>query len=524
MEKVNKFIAMKDNFLKFALSPAGIAMFEHGLVTVLMMLNYIILLRYFGLDVIGLWLILSAVINYSYVGDIWSKGLLSFMGEARGSGKAEDAATFASTAIVTGAIGFLILMSITGAVIYFCADFFMTSDQLQTVENNVFLMVAAFWLMASSNGYHQAFIGFGLPWLSAIQRVGGTLIFLISIIVLPLNYNLEAILKVQFIQGLSMVTFGTLVYFGWLTKGMKYHLWSKRKLKQLFNFGAKLLVIGAVQSSLEPMIKFMVSFFFGLPTVAILELALRFVQGIRGLILSIGQVVVTYFASTSASSEQDDAKVSQISKNFFDTTALIVIGSNAAFTILFIVAPLISAIFLGAGTEKETTGIFTIFLMIFGLAWLINTYATSGYYLLVSLRHSKPLFYYETLRSVLVGVLGFLSGLLGGNFGFLIAVLCAFIIASIYLLNLSSKTIDLSLAQVIKIIIDQTSSTFIPLCFSLGIIIAWKYNNLIWINYGYNVVYFNAVYFVIGPLISIALLVKFGQLNHFVSIIKTLKP
>ena len=80
---MNKFIAMKDHFLKFVLSPAGIAMFEHGVVTVLMMLNYIILLRYFGLDVIGLWLILSAVINYSYVGDIWSKGLLSFMGEAR---------------------------------------------------------------------------------------------------------------------------------------------------------------------------------------------------------------------------------------------------------------------------------------------------------------------------------------------------------------------------------------------------------------------------------------------------------
>ena len=193
--KMNKFIAMKDHFLKFVLSPAGIAMFEHGVVTVLMMLNYIILLRYFGLDVIGLWLILSAVINYSYVGDIWSKGLLSFMGEARGSGKAEDAATFASTAIVTGAIGFLILMSITGVVIYFCTDFFMTSDQLQTVKNNIFLMVAAFWLIASSNGYHQAFIGFGLPWLSAVQRIGGTLIFLIGIIVLPLNYDLEVVIQ-----------------------------------------------------------------------------------------------------------------------------------------------------------------------------------------------------------------------------------------------------------------------------------------------------------------------------------------
>ena len=69
--------------------------------------------------------------------------------------------------------------------------------------------------------------------------------FLIGIIVvLPLNYDLEAILMVQFIQGLSMVTFGTLFYFGWLTRGMEYYLWSKQKLKHLFNFGAKLLVIG----------------------------------------------------------------------------------------------------------------------------------------------------------------------------------------------------------------------------------------------------------------------------------------
>ena len=71
MEKMNKFIAMKDHFLKIALSPAGIAMFEHGVVADDAELHHPI--TYFGLDVVGLWLILSAVINYSYVGDIWSK-------------------------------------------------------------------------------------------------------------------------------------------------------------------------------------------------------------------------------------------------------------------------------------------------------------------------------------------------------------------------------------------------------------------------------------------------------------------
>lgn len=522
MEKMDKFVSKKENFLKFALSPAGIAMFEHGAVTVLMMLNYSILLRQFGLEIIGLWLILSAVINYSYVGDIWSKGLLSFMGEARGNGKTEDAATFASTAIVTGAIGFFIIMSITGAIIYFCADFFTTNEQYKSIGENIFLMVAAFWLIASSNGYHQAFIGFGMPWLSAIQRIGGTLIFLIGIVVIPINYDLKTILMVQLMQGLSMVIFGTIIYFGWLTKGMDYYLWSKDKLKLLFNFGAKLLVIGAVQSSVEPIIKFLVGFFYGLPTVAILELALRFVQGIRGLILSIGQVVVTYFASTSA--KQNEMETLKISNNFFHTTKLIVIGSNATFTILFISAPLISLIFLGADVDEETIGILTTFLLVFGIAWLINTYVTSGYYLLVSLRRSKPLFYYEILRSVLIGMLGFICGFLGGGFGFLMAILCAFIIASIYLLNLSSKIIDLNLAQVLKTIIAQTSSTFIPLCFSLGIIITWKYYNQGGANIGENEIYFNVLYFVIGPLIAFMLLLKMGQLKNFIAIIQTLKP
>ena len=129
---------------KLLLSPAGVTILEHASITLLMMAAYAILIRRYGLEVTGVWILMTALVNFAHVGDVWSKGLLSFMGEARGANTPQNAASYASTAIITGALGYFILIALCGGVLYVLAPFVFPAHYVDDVTANLPLLVLAY--------------------------------------------------------------------------------------------------------------------------------------------------------------------------------------------------------------------------------------------------------------------------------------------------------------------------------------------------------------------------------------------
>lgn len=507
---------------KLLLSPAGVTILEHASITLLMMAAYAILIRRYGLEVTGIWVLMTALVNFAHVGDIWSKGLLSFIGEARGANASEDAASYASTAIITGALGYFILMAICGGLLYVLAPYVFPAHYQDSVTDTLPLLVLAYWLIASAGNFLQAFIGFGRPLIAAIQRVGGAVIFLIGIAVYTTDDGLASIFQIQIIQGAVMIGFGMVVYFGIITRPLNHMIWDSRKLGDLVRFGTKMLAVGFVQSASEPIIKFMVGHFAGIAVVAVMEIASRLIQGVRGLILSVGQIVITYFARI-ASQEKATGKTRMVDE-YSMILGLTITGSTAMFAMLFALAPLLKWLFFNTELERQETALFGLILAALGLAWLSNAISSAGYFLLVALRHSRSLFITEAIRTCLIACFGFILGHLFGLNGLLAGIVLGFVMSSFYLFYMAALSLRRSWQGLLQQIIMTAKTTMIPLIWSIILISISILERQISTQSGIPLDIMFLILYVVGPLVTFFLILKYGQLNHLIHGIIALKP
>ncbi|XDZ65780.1 lipopolysaccharide biosynthesis protein [Alphaproteobacteria bacterium LSUCC0684] len=503
------------------ISPAGVSMTEHIVSTLLMMVAYMVLFRRFGLDMAGLWVLLMAMLNYAHVGDIWSKGLLSFMGEERGRGRPDAAASYASTAIMTGAAGYFILMAATGMVLFHASPYLFGEDQEGIIRANLHLLVMANWLIASSGNFRQAFIGFGLPVFSAIQRISGSLIFLIGTAVYPTEGGLVSIFHIQIAQGAAMLGFGSMIYFGYVVRPIRHTFWDRRKLDPLIRFGARLLAVSAVQSASDPLIKFLIGQYAGLPAVAVLELALRLIQGVRGLILSTGQVVITYFARICG--QKNGAEDDRITAEFYHVSRIIIGGSVLAFALLFSFAPLVEWVFFMASAQAPGARLFPVLLLVFGAGWLVNSMVSSGYFLLVAMRQARPLFIAELIRAGMIAGCGLMLGHAFGAGGFLAAVMLGFILSSFYLFGKAAAKIHQPVFLVLKNVAGLTSSV-LPLAWAFCVVMIWIMKGATAFHPRTTLPLVDIVLYLIGPVGTFILVARFGRLDDLTMAIRALKP
>ena len=501
---------------RFVISPGGLSMIEHVAFMLLSMITFAVLLRRFGLETVGLWTLTTALLNYSRIGDVWSKGLLSFIGEERGRRAYSDAASYASTTMTTGAVGYLLLMSIGGAAVYTFSPYLVPPEHVETVQNNLPLMVAAYWLIACSGNFSVAFVGFGVIWMRTLQKIGGSLLLLLGLLALDPSEGLTGILKIQLFQGIGMLVFGGAAFYGFVARKIDHSIWDRQKFAQLFRFGSKLFIVGGVQNATEPMIKILVSQFGGLALVAVLELVMRLIQGFRGLIVSLGQVIVTSFARhRNACQIADNAPLRDA---FCQTTHLFLGSSLVAFSLLFAAGPLISVLFLDSETQAGTGNSFQIMLWVFGTAWFINTVASVGYFLMMSLRASRELFVSVTMQAGLIAFVGFPLGAIFGIGGVFTAVFLAFAASSIYLFLMASKHIHLQSSQRLFGLLLSQPSIFIPFAWATAVTMVWT------VSPNVSDQPFMLVAFAMGLLTTGLLVLRYSGVPFLLRAVMDLKP
>ena len=507
---------------KLIFSPAGISIFEHVAVTLLMMVTFAILIRKYGLDIIGLWVLMTAFINFAYIGDVWSRGLLSFMGEGHGANTPEVAASFASTNIITGAIGYFVIISICGIGLYLLAPHIFAKEHQGFVTATIPLMVFAYWLLASAGNFLQAFIGFGRPQFSCLQRVGGALLFLAMISIHDNDSGLASIFKAQIIQGAGMLSFGIIIYYGVITRHISHKIWDYHKLGDLVRFGTKMLSVGIVQSTTEPIIKLLVGHFAGIVIVAIFEVANRLVMGVRGLTLSVGAIIITYFARISSLEKTD--KSADITDEYCMVSRLMLGGSLMMFALLFACAPLLEWLFFDADTAQPEQGLFVLILVALGLAWLLNTMTSTVYFLLVALRFSGQLFISELIRAIIITLGGFLLAKVFGFNGLLLGMVLGFGLSSFYLFWQAGNVLGSSLKELFYKITADSKTMTIPLIWSLFFIVLAIFlpYELRQIELPQMIFFF--MYYVISPLGAFLLMLKFGRINILIKGFTALKP
>jgi O-antigen/teichoic acid export membrane protein len=419
-------------------SPYFIVILETILQTVFTFATFSILVRLTDVKVIGLWILINSLLGFSRMADFWSTGLVSFVAQALGQGRRASAFQLVSTAVITSAIGYLLLVIVVAPIIYVFAASIPGVENPETVRQILPLMTITFWFLSMANTYQVGFLGFGRPGLKVLQTVGGAASFLIFALLFVPFGGLWGILIAQCSQAVLMLAFGFLVFHFKIAGGVKDITWDGQEFKKLISYGGKATLIGVMQIATDPLIRMLVSAFGGLAAVTAVELATRIIVSVRGLIISVGQILVPAFARSSTENSMANAALYLEAQNMF--TIVTVFSSSC----LLCLAPIFEHLILGG---KQPIFIPALWLLCLG--WSLNTVAAPAYFLLTGHRALRPLFWHRVIQLGSVVVLGLSGGKMFGPIGVVAGVSLGLAVSVIVLFVAVEKLYKFTLQDVI---------------------------------------------------------------------------
>lgn len=419
-------------------SPSGIVVLETIAVACLMFGTFSVLVRVTDMATVGLWVLVKSLLEFSRAADFWSRGLASFVGEARGRDNQTQALGYATTAVLSGIVGYGLLAALGALAIYHFAGLLVAADQVQHIREIVPLMALSFWLLSVSGTYFGAFLAFSRPILKALHTIGGAIFFLLLSISLAPTYGLWGILIAQTLQA-AMVFVSCLIVFRMKIAGKEQTRWQSELFKKLIGFGSKMTFVGFLQLAIEPVIRVLASLFGDLSAVAAVELASRLIGVVRSTITSLGQILIPDFSRRAATGDDELAGL------FRDVTRLYLFGSISAFSLILAAAPAVEELVFAS----HDTGLLA-FVWILSIGWFANTITAPAHFLLTSQRRVWSLFWCHFIMAAGALTLGIGGGFLMGVNASIAGPAVALTIAAIYLLRALGHNEITSLLSLIK--------------------------------------------------------------------------
>jgi O-antigen/teichoic acid export membrane protein len=409
-------------------SQYAIVIVETVALTVLTFVSFSVLVRLTDMKTIGLWVLLNSLLGFARIADFWSTGLISFVAQSVGEGRKSDAARMVSTAMMTSGFGYLVLTLVAWLIFHIFAGSIPGVEDKELVRHILPLMCTTFWLLAMASTYQVGFLGFNQPGLKAIQTVAGGFLFLLfSILFIP-QFGLWGILIAQAMQALFMLGFGFIIFHFNISRGFRRFEWNRADFKNLIGYGGKATAVNVLQVATDPLIRLLVSSFGGLAAVTVVESATRLILAVRGVIISVGQILIPAFARASDQADHETERLYSQARKMFSIFTLF---SSAC---LLSVAPLLEHVLLGG---RQVLFLPSLWLLCLG--WGVNTAAAPAYFLLTGHRNLRPLFLHRLLQLLGVAILGVLGGMMFGVLGVITGVSLGLIASAIILFLAAQK-------------------------------------------------------------------------------------
>lgn len=445
--------------LRYLRSPAAIVVGETALLGLLQFATFALLLRMVDKPLLGLWILVNSLLGFARVTDFWSKGLSSFVGEAIGAGDRRRAQAFVETAVLTGGVGYVLAALVGTGILYGLADWLSDGADPQLVRAILPYMAITFWLSSVAGSFQLGFLGFLRPGLKVVQSVGAALLLLVLIAILVPRHGLWGIVAAQLGQALFSLVFGVLAYRFVIVGSTGLVGWQRDCLRHSVSFGGKMLLVGVLQLAIEPVIRVLANQFGGLSTVTLVELAARFIALARGLLTSVGQVLIPSFAMLRGGG--DSARRGQMMRR---AQAEFILIGTLGFSLLVAAGPFIATIMLGHQDQ-----IFMMALALLAVGWLANLFAAPSFFLCVGERRFLPLLVHHLIMTGGALCLGGLGGAFFGLVGALVGIAFALVLSGLQLVLRMGYPADRDDTLVVLL----PRLMLVPLSAALGLWLLW---------------------------------------------------
>lgn len=375
-----------------------------------------------GAEMLGVWSVVLSIAAFSNLaGSGFSTSTTKFIATYQ-----KNPITFASqsvNAIQTSLYSSLPLILSISAILYYLSSpilsFFLKGNLLVVAISILPFTLINFILNTLSSILLSSLDGMLLYKQRNILQIISNLIFGILVFFFSIN-GIEWVVYSQLIQGIILFLGAILLIklnlktFIFLKPGFNSLL-----LKELLNYGVFIQGISILNLFIDPIVKFLITYYNGPSIVGYYEMASKFVIQIRNSLVMPSQVLIPI------SAQQNEDKVSQI-LTYKKAQSMLFFISFPLFFSIILFSPYISQFWIG-----DVNTIFIFSLCIISAAWFINTMSVPAYFFFMGI--GKPYYniYMHLIHLSFTILFSLYFGVIYNTEGVIIAWALALIIGSL---------------------------------------------------------------------------------------------
>lgn len=330
---------------------------------------YRYLLLTIGAEKLGVWALMSGIAVIMQLGNAGiSSSIVRFVAKYSSLDDEKKVASIIQTSIITLAT-FITIFSLIIYVGMLYAMKIIIEPSLYDIANEILEpILVSFWLMSIIATVHGAIEGYQSYYIKNSLIVFSAILNLIMCYILVPIYDLKGVVFAKLISGI----FTLFLSWFFLKRINKFlplipYQWRIQDFKETLKYTFNMQIITIAAVFFDPIVRIYISKFGDISMVAYYEMANRFIQQIRGLVVTSIRVIVPAIAHAKE-------KGISVKESYNTTHNATLYLSLPIISLTILVTPVISTLWFG-----EINSIFISFSYILSIGWFFNTLGVAAY-------------------------------------------------------------------------------------------------------------------------------------------------
>jgi O-antigen/teichoic acid export membrane protein len=379
---------------------------------------YRFLVHAIGLSGLGIWsLVLATTSVVALANQGFSTSIVKFVAKYAARESPTDVSALVQTAELSLGAGLGLLLVALYPLARWGLSLILPAANLPAAYAVLPYAVASLWINVTGSVLQAGLAGHQLITECNYVDVAGSALYLLLAFALVPDHGLLALGYAQLAQAVACF-FALWILLKRRIKQFPIfpRCWSRALFREMAGYGAHFQLITASQALREPVTKALLTKFGGPATTGLYDLASRFVVTLRELLVQANQVLIP---TVSSLQERNPAAVHDVYEKSYRLMFYLAIPG---FTLLVIVSPLVSSIWLG-----RYDPVFVEFVALLAVGWLVNVLSNPAYVVYLGTGALRWVSAGCLFTAICNAVLGFAGGKLFGPIAIVAAVVSSLI-------------------------------------------------------------------------------------------------
>lgn len=388
-----------------------------------------------GVEQVGIWSLVLATTSVSRIGDLGlSAGVVRFVAQALGRGDFQRAADVVQTVALTLGVLMATLLVVGHPLFVLALNYLVPVHCISSALSILPYALTSLWVMVAVSVFIGGLDGCMCMYLRSLFVGLSHLAYLGLTILLVPKYGLEGMAMAQLIQSI-----GLMILLWWMLRRQLVELpviplhWKFPVLKEMISYGVNFQIITVMNMLFDPIMKALMSKFAGLEALGYYEMANKFIQQCRAIIVEASRVMVPAIATLHEHDSVKATRLFEISYRMTFYVAVLFYGS------LGISITTVSMLWLG-----HYQAMFIQFALLLNFGWFANTISVPAYFANLGSGNLRENMIGQVILGTCSPCVGFVLGMLYGGVGVVFGAIAGLIVGSMFLVVSHMKQANLS--------------------------------------------------------------------------------